>query len=171
MRPLALVAAAAAVAGLGACGGDSTLTVENRSSYAIVEINLSPEDSASWGPDLLDVDILYPGESAEITGIDCDTYDVRIVDEDLDECVLAGVELCLDDAVWTITDEELALWAAFSSIGAAPAPERRSRPPAREHRDHAGLRATTTLTTARTGTTHYRRGATEREKVRVPWSG
>ncbi|MGE0396834.1 MAG: hypothetical protein AB7T06_08965 [Kofleriaceae bacterium] len=108
-----VLASILALGGLGACTDDgsdldSTLTIENESSYAFAEIYLSPEDAASWGNDLLGADILAPGEVLELSGITCDVYDIRIVDDEGDDCVLASVDLCLDDAVWSIDDAELA---------------------------------------------------------------
>ncbi len=121
MKRLALVAALV----LGACatdddgggggggggGGDSTLTIDNESSYTLIGIHLSPTTDVSWGPDLLGAEVLAPGESFQVSGIDCDTYDIRVVDEDNDECVLDSVDLCLDNAVWSIDDAELAICA------------------------------------------------------------
>lgn len=109
MKQLAIIAALA----LGACATDegsldSTLTIDNQSSYAFAEINLSPEDAVDWGSDLLGADILAPGELLEVSGVSCDIYDIRIVDDEGDECVLASVDLCLDNAVWRIDDAELA---------------------------------------------------------------
>jgi hypothetical protein len=105
---------AAAVALLGACGGgDSSLTIRNSSSFAIIEINLSSVDDADWGPDLLGAEILEPGDVLELSEIDCGDYDIRIIDEDGDECVLSAVELCFNDAVWNITDTDLAVCVAF----------------------------------------------------------
>ena len=104
MNRLALLA----VLSLAACGTDSTLTIDNASSYALAEINLSPEDSTSWGADLLGSDVLLPGEALEVSGIQCGTYDIRIIDEDLDECILPSVDLCVDNAIWRISDLELA---------------------------------------------------------------
>jgi hypothetical protein len=112
VKRLALVSLLA-LGALGACSDDgsdldSTLTIENESSYAFAEINLSPEDSTNWGSDLLGADILEPGELLEVSGVACDVYDIRIVDDEGDECVLASVDLCLDNAVWSIDDAELA---------------------------------------------------------------
>lgn len=114
MKRLALVSLFA-LAGLGACatddeGGslDSTLSIHNESSYSFAEIYLSPEDAASWGSDLLGADILAPGEVLELSGVACDVYDIRVVDDEGDECVLSSVDLCLDNAVWRIDDSELA---------------------------------------------------------------
>jgi hypothetical protein len=101
---------------LGACGGgeddddidlDSELVIENQSSYTLVGIFLSPTTSVEWGSDLLGAEVLEPGDSFEISGIECDTYDIRVVDEDDDECVIEDVDLCLDDAHWLIDDAEL----------------------------------------------------------------
>ncbi|MFN0247664.1 MAG: hypothetical protein ACKV2T_12330 [Kofleriaceae bacterium] len=112
MKRLAIVSLLA-LGVLGACADDgsdldSTLTIENESSYAFGEIYLSPEDAASWGQDLLGTDILAPGEVLELSGVACDIYDIRIVDDEGDDCVLPSVDLCLDNAVWSIDDAELA---------------------------------------------------------------
>ncbi len=97
------------------CGGgedddvlDSSLTIRNSSSFAFVEINLSPVGELSWGADLLGSDIMEPGDTLELSGIECDDYDVRVIDEDLDECIVSSVELCFDDLEWVINDSELA---------------------------------------------------------------
>jgi hypothetical protein len=91
----------------GGVGGDSTLTINNDSSYALIGIYLSPTTSVSWGNDLLGNEVLVPGEVFEVSGIECDTYDIRVVDEDNDECILDSVDLCLDNAVWHIDNAEL----------------------------------------------------------------
>jgi hypothetical protein len=36
-----------------------------------------------------------------------DTLDIKVVDEDGDECVIEAVDLCKDDSSWTITSMEL----------------------------------------------------------------
>lgn len=97
--------------GGGGGGGDSSLTIDNESSYTLIEINLSPTTSISWGPDLLGTEVLEPGDVLELSGIDCNTYDIRVLDEDNDECILDSVDLCLDNAVWQIDDAELAFCA------------------------------------------------------------
>jgi hypothetical protein len=98
------------VTALAACGGgDSSLTITNDSSYTLLEINLAAIDDPNWGPDLLGAEVLDPGDSLVITEIDCDTYDVRVVDDTNAECVLTELDLCFDDAVWFIDDFDLAL--------------------------------------------------------------
>lgn len=91
----------------GACivsNGDSSLTIINRSNYALVEINLSPTGSRFWGRDLLDSTWLYPGERISIDYINCDYYDVRIVDDTYATCIIVGVDFCFSDDVWVISD-------------------------------------------------------------------
>lgn len=97
-----------------ACGDEeddvdltSTLTIENDSSFAFLAINLSSVDSSSWGEDILGSDILEPGEAVVIGGIECDDYDIRIIDEDSDECVIDDIDLCLTNESWVIDDSTL----------------------------------------------------------------
>ena len=102
-----LLAVSLLVALSGGCvisGSDSSLTIINESDYAIVEINLSPVQSSTWGPDLLGPDWLYPGEEITIDFIDCDYYDVRIIDDTYAECVIYDVDFCFSDDVWVITN-------------------------------------------------------------------
>ncbi len=82
----------------------SRVTVANESSYTLVEINLTPSYSNTWGPDLLGSDVLYPGESLTIDFVDCGVYDMRIVDHTDVECVFYDYDLCWDNDVWAITD-------------------------------------------------------------------
>ena len=96
---------------LAACTTDSTLTIENQSSYTFTEINLSPIDRVSWGADLLGNTVLLPGQALEVSGISCNTYDIRVIDDTADECILDTVDLCVDNAVWPITNTELAACA------------------------------------------------------------
>jgi hypothetical protein len=103
VMPLAAIAALAA-----GCAGDSTFTIENRSTFTLSEINLAPVDSLTWGEDLLGGDMLFPGETLHVDLIDCDTYDVRVEDEAGRECILVDLDLCFDDALWVISDAELA---------------------------------------------------------------
>ena len=111
MKLSALALPLAAAATLAACGGDSSLTIENDSSYALTEVYLAPVDTVTWGPDLLRGDILLPGEQLVIDSVDCDTYDVMVVDDTDTDCVLSDLDLCFDDALWRIDDIDLAICA------------------------------------------------------------
>jgi hypothetical protein len=86
---------------------DSSFTVRNRSDYVLVEVNLSPVDAYTWGPNLLRGDVLFPGESLTVDFIECDYYDARVIDETNVECILFGMDLCFDDALWVITNSQL----------------------------------------------------------------
>lgn len=81
--------------------GDSTLTVRNRSDYVLVDIRVAPIDSLNWGSNLLRGDVLFPGEDI-VVSLRCDVYDVLVEDEDGFECVLFGLDLCFNNAVWRI---------------------------------------------------------------------
>jgi len=94
--------------GGGGGGGGASLTVDNESSFTIIEINLSPVGEVSFGADLLGAEVLEPGDSFIVSDLDCDVYDIRLLDEDNDECILTDIDLCFDNAVWTLDDAELA---------------------------------------------------------------
>jgi hypothetical protein len=94
-------------------GADSTVTLVNESEYAIYQMFMSPTSEPVWGPDQLGEDVLLPGESVSIA-VDCDAYDVRLVDDEGEECVLEDVQVCLEDAVWHLTDDALAICTVFS---------------------------------------------------------
>ena len=83
---------------------DSSLTIINDSDYAIVGIYLTPTDSVTWGPNLLGSDWLYPDEEITIDFIDCDYYDVKLVDDTYAECIIPDVDFCFDNDVWSITN-------------------------------------------------------------------
>lgn len=95
--------------------GDSTLTLTNGSSFAIYQLFVSPSTDRAWGPDQLGADVLLPGESVTLTGVTCNSWDIRLVDEDGDECIMEDVSLCFDDAEWQVTDEDLLVCAMFAS--------------------------------------------------------
>jgi hypothetical protein len=93
-----------------ACEGynaNSVITIYNQSRWEIHYLFLSPSNNPNWGPDQLEDDILAPGEYLELSGIDCDTYDVRLVDEDGDECIVEGIDICAEDSGWHITNQAL----------------------------------------------------------------
>jgi hypothetical protein len=90
-------------------GGKKKATVKiiNQSKWEIHHIYLSSTDDEHWGDDQLEDEILEKGQSLTLTNIACDTYDVKVVDEDGDECVIEEVDLCGDESYWKITDKEL----------------------------------------------------------------
>ena len=85
----------------------ATVKVINQSKWEIHHIFLSASAEDEWGPDQLDDEILTKGDSLTLTGIDCDLYDIKVVDEDGDECIIEEVDLCNDESYWKITDKDL----------------------------------------------------------------
>lgn len=95
---LGLVAAPAAMA--------DDITIKNESNWHIVNFYLSSSSDPNWGPDQLGEQVIGSGQNFELRGVPCDTYDVRIVDQDQDVCIVKGIELCGANG-WTITSQAL----------------------------------------------------------------
>ena len=87
--------------------GKATVKIINQSKWEIHHIYLSSSSDDEWGPDQLEDEVLVKGESLTLSGIPCDDYDIKVVDEDGDECVIEAVELCNDQSYWKITDKDL----------------------------------------------------------------
>lgn len=104
---LLLVLGMAAPGCIIATDEDSTLTVENASSYPLYELYVADIGAPTWGPDLLGNDILLPNESITIF-LDCGTYDALVIDDIGAGCELYNLDLCFDDALWVIDNATLA---------------------------------------------------------------
>ncbi len=85
----------------------ASVTIYNQSDWEIHQFFLSSTDDEEWGPDQLGERVIGTDQSFTLTDIPCDSYDVMIVDEDGDECVLTEVDLCGDKSKWVITNKEL----------------------------------------------------------------
>jgi hypothetical protein len=103
---LALVLSALALPSLAA-PKKASVKIINQSKWEIHHVFLSSTDDESWGEDLLEDEILAKGDSLTVTHITCDLYDVKVVDEDGDECIIEEVDLCGDESYWKITDKDL----------------------------------------------------------------
>ena len=94
-----------------ACGtasaATSTVSITTESSWTITELYLSAVDVQEWGPDQLGEHVIEPNSSYNLSDVPCDVYDVRLVDEDADVCVVGGVKLCGSDSAWKIGDDDL----------------------------------------------------------------
>lgn len=90
-----------------ASAADTQIVLRNSSSWEIHELYVNVSRSDDWGPDQLDDEVIGTGEEFTLSGIPCDKYDVRVVDEDGDACVLEKVTLCGGSDEWTITNEDL----------------------------------------------------------------
>ncbi len=85
----------------------ATIKIVNQSEWDIHHLYLSSTSDKQWGPDQLGKDVIESGDTYTLTDIDCDHYDIRLVDEDGDECVVEDVDMCGDNTVWRITDKAL----------------------------------------------------------------
>ena len=107
MKRIVLLAVALCALTVPAFARKATVKIINQSKWEIHHIYLSSSDDEDWGPDQLEDEVLGKGESLTLTGIDCDLYDIQVVDEDGDECVIEQVDLCGDNSYWKITDKDL----------------------------------------------------------------
>lgn len=101
-------------------GSDATLEVRNSSDFIIDELFLTEVDNPDWGPNLLGGDGLFPEESI-VLGVNCDFYDALIVDEDGVECELHDLDLCLNDALWVLTNNTCSVFGAKKTPAAKDA--------------------------------------------------
>ena len=114
-RLVALAAAACLAVVVAADAGDkkasgkkASVKIVNKSKWDIHQLYLSPADEKDWGPDQLGKHTIEAkGGSFTLSDIPCDTWDVKVVDEDGDECILEDEDLCKDQYEWKITDDEL----------------------------------------------------------------
>ncbi|HSX62796.1 MAG TPA: hypothetical protein VLF18_21645 [Tahibacter sp.] len=86
---------------------DSKIVIKNKSAWAIHQLFLSPTDEREWGEDQLGKHTVNTGDSFTLTGVPCRAYDVRLVDEDGDECIVEDVGICATSNTWVIDDEDL----------------------------------------------------------------
>ena len=78
----------------------------NQSSWDITHIYFSPSNAKKWGKDHLKNEILEQGDSLTLTGVSKGQWDVRVIDEDGDECILSDITINANDK-WVIEDEDL----------------------------------------------------------------
>lgn len=87
--------------------------VVNQSQWGIYHFFLSPADTDEWGPDQLREHVLEPNTAATLSDVPCNVYDVKLVDQDGDECIVAGVEVCSGNHEWVVTSEDLAVCEGY----------------------------------------------------------
>ena len=85
----------------------SNVTIKNKSDWEIHQFFLSSVDTDNWGPDQLGEQVIGTGDTFTLKSIPCDSYDVMLVDEDGDECVVPEVDICGDSQGWIITNDDL----------------------------------------------------------------
>lgn len=93
----------------GAGAQRAEFMIVNNSDYDVHQLFLSPTHKDTWGPDQLgDKVIKAGGGSFTLHSIPCAHYDIKIVDEDGDACVIEDVTMCKDHTHWNLTNKELA---------------------------------------------------------------
>ena len=102
-----VVAGIVVVATPASAGKRATVTVVNHTDWDIHQLFLSPTDDEHWGPDQLGNQVLASGGSFSLQAVPCDGYDVKLIDEDGDECVVEAVDICGGHEEWTITNDDL----------------------------------------------------------------
>ena len=85
----------------------SNVVIKNKSDWEIHQFFLSPVETDKWGPDQLGEQVISTGGTFTLTGVPCDSYDVLLVDEDGDECVVSEVDICGDNQGWIISNDDL----------------------------------------------------------------
>jgi hypothetical protein len=118
-RVLAELVITSAMAALLAAGGptaawadddsdqSSNLAIRNKSKWAVHHLYMSATKEDEWGPDQLGSETIDPGETFKLHDIPCNTYDLKVVDEDGDECVIEGEKFCSHEASWSLSEKDL----------------------------------------------------------------
>lgn len=88
-------------------GEKGSVKIINQSKWEIHHIYFGSTSERTWGDDYLGEEVLSKGDSLTLTGVECGDYDIKVVDEDGDECIIEEVSLCGEDAYWKITDKDL----------------------------------------------------------------
>ena len=86
---------------------------KNNSGFAIYKFQMSSLNDDSWERDLLGPRVLNDGYSFTVTDIAPRLYDIRVIDEDRDSCVINGVR-AYPDLTWNLSPLE-----PFNSWGAS----------------------------------------------------
>jgi hypothetical protein len=93
--------------------GTRTFTVVNDSRYRIDHVYVSPNNYSYWGGDQLGRDVL-PEHYQFYMSVYPGWYDVKLVDEDGDSCIIKDVDF-RSGATWTITDGLLVACELFTT--------------------------------------------------------
>ncbi len=97
----------------------ASATLVNGSDFDIYAMYLSPTHESHWGLDQLRKHVLESGTSFTLNGIPCGDYDLKLVDEDGDACVITEQNLCGDTGDWVLTNEALLECEGFQPTTAA----------------------------------------------------
>jgi len=84
----------------------ATINIENKSSWEIHEIYFAPSSQDDWGDDHLGKKVLKTDMTLSLTGVTAGKWDVRLVDEDEDECIVKNQQINASET-FVIEDEDL----------------------------------------------------------------
>ena len=96
----------------GAQDSNETFTIINHSNYRITHMYVSPTSYTRWGYDRLGDDVLPPNYRTDLS-VTPGWYDVKLIDEDGDACVINNVDF-RDGKSWTVTNALLLACEVFS---------------------------------------------------------
>jgi hypothetical protein len=86
---------------------NAALTISNFSQSQIRHLYIAESYADDWGADRLRGRVLTNTQSFTVGNLPCDVFDVKIVDQDGDECIYEEVELCAGTTHWRLTDKDL----------------------------------------------------------------
>ncbi len=78
----------------------------NKSKWAISQLYLSTASDNQWGPDQLGQEVINTNQSFDLKGIPTGKYDLKLIDEDGDECVVKNIKIAISDSI-SISDQDL----------------------------------------------------------------
>lgn len=93
--------------GYGSSSSNSStveFTIRNNSSWSIYYVYMSSPDEG-WGPDQLGSEVISSGGDSFTLRVRPGTYDLKLVDEDGDECTNFGISV-QNDLTWSFGDTE-----------------------------------------------------------------
>lgn len=83
-------------------------------SRSIHELYFAPTSDRGWGEDHLGRHTLYNDGQFTLTGVACGKWDVKVVDENGDACIVENVKLGGGTDKWIIQDADLLACQAAS---------------------------------------------------------
>ncbi len=86
----------------GAAETDNRLTIKNNSRLEVLEIQTSPGGTNQWGPDRTGDTTVRPGGTIVLKNLAAGQYDIKIIVEDGDSCVLKGINP-VEQPAWNLT--------------------------------------------------------------------
>lgn len=107
-RKAVLFLVAIVLVALPVAAKNANVKIVNKTEWTLHHFFLSSTEDEEWGPDQLGEHVVGTNESFTLTGVPCDTYDVRLIDEEGDECIVTEVDICGGSEQWVITSEDLA---------------------------------------------------------------